>query len=57
MSSEGSPRLDVADGVATIRLRRPSQRNSLHDADLHALLAMFEQLNSSMPISRCGSSC
>lgn len=44
MSDEGSPRLDVADGVATIRLRRPAQRNSLHDADLHALLAMFEQL-------------
>jgi len=50
MSSEGSPRLDVADGVATIRLRRPSQRNSLHDADLHALLAMFEQLDADLAV-------
>lgn len=44
-NAEGLPLLTVADGVATIRLRRPSQRNSLHDADLHALLAMFAQLD------------
>jgi enoyl-CoA hydratase/carnithine racemase len=42
---EGPPLLDMANGVATITLRRPSQRNSLHDADLHALLRMFEQLD------------
>lgn len=45
MSDEGSPRLHIAEGVATIRLCRPAQRNSLHDADLHALLAMFGQLD------------
>lgn len=45
MSDDTSPGLSVADGVATIRLRRPAQRNSLHDADLHALLAMFAQLD------------
>lgn len=38
---EGTPTLDIADGVATIRLRRPSQRNSLHDDDLRTLLAHF----------------
>jgi len=32
------------DGVATIRLRRPSRRNSLGDDDLHCLLAYFSQL-------------
>ena len=36
--SEGPPTLAVASGVATITLRRPSQRNSLHDADLRALV-------------------
>ena len=45
MSDEASPRLHIAEGVATIRLCRPAQRNSLHDADLHALLAMFGQLD------------
>lgn len=43
--AEGPPRLAIHDGVATITLRRPGQRNSLHDADLHALLQMFEQLD------------
>ena len=36
--AEGPPTLAVADGVATVTLRRPSQRNSLHDADLRTLL-------------------
>ncbi len=35
------PQLAVAGGVATIRLCRPAQRNSLQDQDLHALLEMF----------------
>ena len=34
---EGTPTLTVTDGVATIRLRRPSQRNSLSDDDLQTL--------------------
>lgn len=32
------PSLTIDGGVATIRLRRPAQRNSLRDADLHWLL-------------------
>jgi enoyl-CoA hydratase/carnithine racemase len=36
--AEGPPTLDVEGAVATIRLRRPSRRNSLCDEDLHALL-------------------
>ena len=44
MSEEGTPLFQVAQGVASIRLRRPSQRNSLHDADLHALLDMFARI-------------
>jgi enoyl-CoA hydratase/carnithine racemase len=34
---EGTPTLTVTEGVATIRLRRPSQRNSLSDDDLQTL--------------------
>lgn len=41
----GLPALALADGVATIRLQRPAQRNSLRDADLHALLALFAQID------------
>jgi enoyl-CoA hydratase/carnithine racemase len=37
-TDEGTPQLTIEAGIATIRLRRPSQRNSLRDADLHALL-------------------
>ena len=43
--AEGPPTLTIDGAVATIRLRRPSQRNSLHDADLHALLAHFAQVD------------
>jgi hypothetical protein len=42
---EGLPLLTRAGGVATLTLRRPSQRNSLTDDDLLALLAHFESLN------------
>ena len=42
---EGPPEVAVAGGVATLRLRRPSQRNALHDEDLHALLAAFARLD------------
>ena len=42
---EGRPSLTMADGVATIRLNRPAQRNSLRDADLHWLLATFAALD------------
>src|SRR5574337_196219 len=36
--AEGPPLLTVDGAVATLRLRRPSRRNSLNDGDLHALL-------------------
>ena len=43
--TEGSPLLDITDSVATLILRRPSQRNSLTDEDLNTLLAHFETIN------------
>lgn len=38
------PLLHVADGIATIRLNRPAQRNRLEDGDLHALLDHFARI-------------
>jgi enoyl-CoA hydratase/carnithine racemase len=38
-TDEGPPTLQIDGAVATIRLRRPSRRNSLTDEDLQALLA------------------
>ena len=43
--TEGSPLLDITGPVATLILRRPSQRNSLTDDDLNTLLAHFETIN------------
>jgi len=43
--TEGNPLLDIAGPVATLTLRRPSQRNSLTDDDLHTLLAHFDAIN------------
>jgi enoyl-CoA hydratase/carnithine racemase len=43
--TEGTPILDIAGSVATLTLRRPSQRNSLTDDDLNTLLAHFEAIN------------
>lgn len=43
--TEGTPLLDITGAVATLTLRRPSQRNSLTDDDLNALLAHFETIN------------
>jgi enoyl-CoA hydratase/carnithine racemase len=45
MMEEGLPQLERSGPIATIRLRRPSQRNSLHDADLHTLLDIFQSLD------------
>ena len=44
-AGEGPPSLAIDGAVATIHLRRPSQRNSLHDVDLHTLLCHFAQLD------------
>ena len=43
--TEGTPLLDISGAVATLTLRRPSQRNSLTDDDLNTLLAHFETIN------------
>lgn len=45
MSDEGTPALHVVGPVATITLRRPAQRNSLTDDDLHTLLRHFAQVD------------
>lgn len=50
MSDPELPCLSVADGIATICLRRPAQRNSLRDADLHALLGLFAQLDANTAV-------
>ena len=43
--TEGTPLLDIHGAIATITLRRPTQRNSLNDDDLNTLLAHFETIN------------
>ena len=40
-----SPVLQIAEGVATITLNRPAQRNRLENEDLQTLLEQFEQVN------------
>jgi enoyl-CoA hydratase/carnithine racemase len=40
-----APVLQIADGVATLTLNRPAQRNRLENGDLKALLAHFETVN------------
>ncbi|MEY3611027.1 MAG: 2,3-dehydroadipyl-CoA hydratase [Pseudomonadota bacterium] len=40
-----TPVLRIEDGVATITLNRPAQRNRLENADLKALLAHFDTVN------------
>ncbi|MDO8413468.1 MAG: enoyl-CoA hydratase/isomerase family protein [Gallionellaceae bacterium] len=49
-ATESTPLVQINSGIATITLNRPSQRNSLHDEDLHSLLATFEQLNSNLAV-------
>jgi enoyl-CoA hydratase/carnithine racemase len=40
-----APLLQIADGIATITLNRPAQRNRLENDDLQVLLAHFAQVN------------
>jgi enoyl-CoA hydratase/carnithine racemase len=47
---EGPPTLTTEGSVATITLRRPSQRNSLHDEDLRVLLRYFAQLDADVSV-------
>lgn len=43
--TEGLPTLDLHGSLATLTLRRPSQRNSLTDEDLHTLMSHFDTVN------------
>jgi enoyl-CoA hydratase/carnithine racemase len=43
--TEGTPTLHIDGPLATLTLRRPSQRNSLTDEDLQTLLSHFDRLN------------
>jgi enoyl-CoA hydratase/carnithine racemase len=40
-----APLLHIQEGVATITLNRPAQRNRLENEDLQTLLAHFQQVN------------
>jgi enoyl-CoA hydratase/carnithine racemase len=44
-AADNRPALVVDGGIATLRLRRPAQRNSLRDTDLHALLDAFQAVD------------
>ena len=44
-SDSSAPLLHIAQGVATITLNRPAQRNRLENADLALLLQYFEHIN------------
>lgn len=48
--TEGTPLLDIAGNIATLTLRRPSQRNSLTDDDLNTLLAHFDAINRNLAV-------
>ncbi len=50
MIAEGPPILERNGSIATIRLRRPSQRNSLQDVDLRTMLAYFDEVNADRSI-------
>lgn len=45
LTTPSSPLLQIADGIATITLNRPAQRNRLENNDLRILLAHFETVN------------
>jgi enoyl-CoA hydratase/carnithine racemase len=44
------PLLHIADGVATLTLNRPAQRNRLENTDLSALLQHFDHINQDMAV-------
>ena len=49
-NSSSAPLLHIADGVATITLNRPAQRNRLENPDLVLLLHYFDQINQDMSV-------
>lgn len=44
-STPSAPVLHISEGIATITLNRPAQRNRLENEDLQILLAHFQQVN------------
>ena len=44
-STASAPLLHIQEGIATITLNRPAQRNRLENEDLQTLLAHFQQVN------------
>lgn len=44
-STASAPILHITDGIATITLNRPAQRNRLENEDLQTLLGHFDQVN------------
>lgn len=50
LSFPSAPVLHIAQGVATITLNRPAQRNRLENGDLKTLLAHFEQVNQNVDV-------
>ena len=49
-SSASVPVLHIEEGVATVTLNRPAQRNRLENADLKTLLAHFETINNTASV-------
>jgi len=45
-----APLLHIADGVATLTLNRPAQRNRLENSDLSMLLQHFEHINQDLAV-------
>ena len=45
-----APVLHIKDGIATITLNRPAQRNRLENEDLQTLLAHFQQVNADLGV-------
>ena len=50
INASTAPLLHIADGVATITLNRPAQRNRLENSDLALLLQHFTQVNQNMRV-------
>lgn len=50
LQEEGTPVLHMAGAVATVWLRRPSERNSLRDADLRTLLQHMAQVDADLAV-------
>lgn len=48
--ASSGPLIQVEDGIATITLNRPTQRNRLENSDLHELLRQIDRLNADQTV-------